>query len=302
MLKRSMLKAPPGSKTRVVRSARSLPGATASAETVGVHPGLARLVEAALEDLLPLGVVLPRGVVEDVLLEALEGGAGRREGELDVRLQVAGRGAVEPGRGQDAADAASRAELVGPELHRDLEAVGHDRLDLERLVEGRPAHAHPARVVAGGGVGGGRHVERVEAVRRLRAAHRPHELAARVHEVEAHRVVGRDPLRGVVEDEREVHDVAGAPDPALAVEEALEALRRPGAGHVEVGDGEGGAAVEAQVAGLAAVAHRGEERRPLHRETHHAVAVGAAGGERLLLVVEERHLGARRRGRWSGGR
>jgi len=33
MLNRSMLKAPPGSKTRVVRSARSLPGATASAAT-----------------------------------------------------------------------------------------------------------------------------------------------------------------------------------------------------------------------------------------------------------------------------
>ncbi len=33
MLKRSMLKAPPGSKTRVVKSARSLPGATAWVST-----------------------------------------------------------------------------------------------------------------------------------------------------------------------------------------------------------------------------------------------------------------------------
>ena len=102
MLKRSMLKAPPGSKTRVVRSARSLPGASASAVDRRVHAGLARLVEGALEDLLALGVVPPRGVVEDVLLEALERRAGRREGELDVRLEAAGRGAVEPGRGQDA--------------------------------------------------------------------------------------------------------------------------------------------------------------------------------------------------------
>ncbi len=34
MLKRSVLKAPPGSKTRVVRSARSFPGATVSAVTL----------------------------------------------------------------------------------------------------------------------------------------------------------------------------------------------------------------------------------------------------------------------------
>ena len=51
----------------------------------GVHPGLARLVEAALEDLLALGLVLPRGVVEDVLLEALERGASGARGRARRR-------------------------------------------------------------------------------------------------------------------------------------------------------------------------------------------------------------------------
>jgi hypothetical protein len=72
----------------------------------------------------------------------------------------------------------------------------------------------------------------------LRSVDRPHQLPARVQEVETHRVVGREALRRVVEDERQVQRVSRAPDPALAVEEAFEALRRAGAGHVEVGYGE----------------------------------------------------------------
>ena len=294
MLKRSMLKAPPGSKTRVVRSARSLPGATASAATVAsmrAWPVSSRVPSKIFCRSVSYFRVGSSKTYSSKRLNVVRAGE-RASSTSALRLRAGAPWSHAEVR--TPRDAALRAELVGPEVHRDLEPVGHDRLDLERLVEGRPAHAHPPRVVAGGGVGRRRDLERVEAVGRLGARHGPDELAARVDEVEAHRVVGGEPLRGVVEDEREVHRVAGAPDPALAVEEALEALRGPGAGHVEVGHREGGAAVEAQVAGLPAVPHRGEERGPLAPRSARCPSRSVRrGAERLLLVVEERHLGAR---------
>ena len=290
MLKRSMLKAPPGSKTRVVRSARSLPGATASAATVAsmrAWPVGSRLPSKTFWRSVSYFRVGSSKTYSSKRLNDVR--AGERASSTSA-LRLRAGAPWSHADAQDAGDAALRAELVRPEVHRDLEPVGHHRLDLERLVERRPADAHAPRVVAGGGVGRGGDLERVEAVGRLGARHGPDELAARVHEVEAHRVVRGEALRGVVEDEHEVHRVAGSPDPALAVEEALEAPGRPRAGHVEVGHRQGGAAVEAQVAGLPRVSHGGEERRPLHRDPGDAVAVGPGGAERLLLVVEERHL------------
>ena len=193
---------------------------------------------------------------------------------------------------QEASDPSLRAELLGPEVHADLEPVGHHRLDLERLVEGRAAHAHARVVVAGRSVRGRRHLEGVEAVGRLRPGVAAHELPARIDEVEPHRVVGREALRRVVEHERQVHRVAGPPDAALAVQEALQALRRASAADVEVRDRQRRARIETQVAGLPAVADGREEGGPRHRKPREAVAIGPAVRESLLLEVHERDVGA----------
>ena len=252
--------------TRLEDARREVGAQLAGGDGLGFDPRvdlrLARLVERALEDLLALRVVAPGRVVEGVLLEALKARGRSAQRELDVGLQASRGRAVEPGRAERARDAALAAQLLRPEVHRDLEPVGHHGLDLERLVEARPAHAHAGVVVAGRGVRRRGDVERVEAVDRLGARQAAHELAARVHEVEAHRVVGGQALRRVEQHEGQVHRVARAPDAALAVEEALEALRRPRAGHVEVRHRQRSSAVHPQVAGLAAVANARQERRP----------------------------------------
>ena len=198
MLKRSMLKAPPGSKTRVVRSARSLPGASASAAT------------AASIRAWPVASRVPSKIFWRSVWY-LRVGSSKTYSSKRLKLVRAGESASSTSAFRLRAGAPwSQAELrtpesrlfarelVGAEVHRDLEPVGHHRLDLQRLVERRAADAHAAVVVAGGRVGRRGHVERVEAVRRLRARQAPHQLAARVEEVEAHRVIGGEPLRRVV--------------------------------------------------------------------------------------------------------
>ena len=201
MLKRSMLKAPPGSKTRVVRSARSLPGATASAAT-----------EASIRA-WPVSSRFPSKIFWRSV-SYFRVGSSKTYSSKRLKLVRAGESASSTSALRLRAGAPwSQAELRTPasrrfagsssvaEVHRDLEPVGHHRLDLQRLLEDGTAHAHATVVVAGGRVGRRGHVERVEAVRRLRACHAPHQLTARVEEVEAHRVIRGESLRRVVEHE-----------------------------------------------------------------------------------------------------
>jgi hypothetical protein len=102
-------------------------------------------------------------------------------------------------------------------------------------------------------------------------------------------------LVAVLERERQIDRIARAPHAAVAVNVALQTVDDGLAADVKVADRQRDAVRHAQVA-LAAVLLRDQrERLALHVQLDHAVAIGVARGDDLVLVVDRVDLHARER-------
>ncbi len=105
----------------------------------------------------------------------------------------------------------------------------------------------------------------------------------------------RQRARLIPQQEGQIHHVAGAPDAALAVNQAFQALLDLLAAHVEMAERERGAVIQFQKAGLIAEMRRHDERLAVEMERRHAVGVGARHALRLLLIIEQRDFDAGKR-------
>ena len=94
-----------------------------------------------------------------------------------------------------------------------------------------------------------------------------------------------DALRPVGEDHGDVERVAGAPDSAFAIDEALEALLDGLSAHVEAAHGLFVTVGEAQVADGLALAGEEDERLVSHLNLGEAVTAGLGRGDALELEV-----------------
>ncbi len=100
-----------------------------------------------------------------------------------------------------------------------------------------------------------------------------------------HGMARRQDLLAVEEGEGQVEGVARPPDAALAVEDALDALLGDLAADVEMAQGQGAFAGDAQVADVAAALRRNVEGPVLEGEDGEAVGVARRFAEELVLVV-----------------
>ncbi len=245
--------------------------------------------EARLGRDLPSGVLGGR-VVEHEVGVFFEPGRARREADADVELEVRGRRSVEPLAG----DGGLEGQVLAPQdLARhpevDLEPVGDDGLDLEGLAESQPAHEDAGLPVAGRGGLVRRGPERVERLDGPFRPQGPHEPALRRIELHADGVARRQDLVSVEEDEGQVEGVAGAPDAALAVDRALEALLDGLPADVEMAHRQGRVVAHSEIADVVARLGRDIVGRIGELEDGEAVGVADRLAEGLVLEVEGPH-------------
>ena len=187
----------------------------------GLRLAVAR--EGGVEELMLAGLEGGGRVAEDIAFEALEGGRTLGEGHRRMGLEAGGRDAREPG-GRDVGRCPGAArEYAAGQVQVHLQAVGLHGLDVEAFMESGAAHLDIGVPPAGGILGRSGDREGVETVL-ARGNHPRIELSFRSIEFQGGRVALRDALHLVGEDHRHVEGVAGTPDAALTVDEALEAL------------------------------------------------------------------------------
>ncbi len=176
-----------------------------------------------------------------------------------------------------------------------LSRLGITVSTLSVLRETRATHQRQRVPVAGGRIGRGLELEGIELSHRLRIRQRLHQLTARIAQFDRDRVVRRQGMCPVLQREREIDRVARTPDAAVAVEISLETRDHGFAAHVEVAHGQRHAVRHAQVALAPAIVGDERERRAARIELHHAIGVGAAAGQHLVLVAHGVDLHARQR-------
>ena len=233
-------------------------------------------------------------ILEVVALPALEAGRGGGDLQFAVHLEIAARGAVEPGHGhvEAALFAGIGGQVAFREMHLDIELVGLDGLDAERLAEGLAAQAHVHAPAPRGGVFGRREREMVEVGGAAACGEGLHELAVGIAQLRGDGMARRE--RGVVEKghDADVQRVARAPDAAFAEDIGLDAAFVRGAADVEVAGGEGLLVAEVEV-GEVLAARGGDEAAVLDpAEGDAALAVGLALGQLLLGEAVELDAGA----------
>ena len=253
---------------------------------------IAGAVELALENGLRLRTELTRRIIEDEIRVAGEARGRRSQAQFHVRAQPGGRAAGQPLRRDRTLDRAAGGEAVRAEIERDLEAVRHDGFDLHALAERRAAEQHLRGPVAGGCGLAGLQFEAIEAADRRGVRHGLHELAARIVELHRRRVIGGQGCTLVLQHERQMQRVARAPDAALTVDVALESLGDGLAADVEMTDRQCGAGAELEESALIVRFGDQQERRAGRRDRRHAVGIGSAEPDFLVLEVAHRELRA----------
>ncbi len=262
----------------------------------GIEDALGRLDRAALE--------VAGRIVEGEVGVAVEARGPPRQADRHVVFEVGGRGAVEPlGRHGRFERHVLAPQGLPPGIERDLQPVRHDRLDLERPLEGQAADEDAGPPVARRGRLFGGDAKSVEGLDRPLRSEGPGELALGRVELQGDGMaLGQDPVP-VEQGEGQVEGVARPPDAALAVEDALDALLRRLAADVEMARGQDALGRDAEVVDVAAALGRDIERPVAELERGEAVAVGCRLAEKPVLVVVGPDLEARERpGRADVGR
>ncbi len=253
----------------------------------GVENAFGRFERPALE--------LAGRVVEGIVLVAVELRRAPRQADRHVELQVRGRRAVEPlGRDRRVEGHVLADERLAPGVEDDLEPVGRDRFDLQRLLEGHPPDEDAGPPVAGGRSLVGLDAEGIERLDGLLRLERPDELPLRRIDLHEHGVAFGQDILPVEQGEGQVERVARPPDAALAVDDAFDALLGDLAADVEVAQGQDALAADAQIADVPAPLRLDVERTVPQREDGEAVAVGGRLAEELILIVVGPDLQARR--------
>ena len=183
------------------------------------------------------------------------------------------------------------------EVELDLEPVGHHRFDLHGLSEHAATELRLGSPVAGRRIVGRLQRERVEPADRFGVRDGLDELSLRVVQAHAHRMLGRQRAILVLQHEGEVDVVARPPYPALAIDEALEAGLDLLAADVEMAGGQRAAAVDLEIAFLAAMLGQHIEGRAAGGlagggQLGETVRVGGRGAGRLILEVHHREIDA----------
>ena len=183
--------------------------------------------------------------------------------------------------------AAGKAGEIFAETQVDFQAVRHDRLDFERLLERDAADAHPRHPVAGRRVRRSRHREGIEAVQRLFRLNGFHKLALRVQQFEHDWMPFRQRVFLIPEQKRQIHRVTRTPDAALAVNHPFDPFFDLFAAYIETAERQGRAVVQFQKTGLIAEMSGRHERLAVEMERRLAVDVGFRHAHPQLLIIEQ---------------
>ena len=220
---------------------------------------------------------------EAVAVEALEGGAGFLQRHAGACRAVPRNAAGQPaGAGPDGHGLASLEHFFIVQAGGNLEAVGLDGLNVQRLVEAAGANLQVCVPIAGRVIGLGGNVKGEEAVRAL-ADEFCVELALGGVHFKGGGVPVRQALSLILDDGRHVQGVARTPYSALAIDEGFEAFLQHLSPNVE--SAQGALCGQFEVGGAATCAAYHGKGFMAHFHLCKAVAARFCRADSLQLIV-----------------